>query len=379
MSSVRRTRESVIGDGITWSARWSLRWLAIAIGLVALGYVVQIAWPILLPVVLALILCTVLAPLSGLLERHLRIPATLASAGALLGSILVLVAIGVLIKASVAEQANQVIADASSSLQRLQDWVQASDVISRGQVDVALQAVQDKLQASASTIASGVIVGVSAVTSALITLIVTLILTFLFLKDGRRFLPWLGARVGSRVGKHVVEVGQRSWQTLSGFIRTQALVSLIDAVFIGAALLIVGVPLAIPLALVTFVGGFVPIIGAFVVGAIAVLVALVSNGPTGAAIILVVILVVQQLEGNVLSPWLQSKSMQLPAAVVLLSVALGSSLFGIAGAFLAVPVAAVTAVIFRYLDDLVTEVTEVPEDLEDAPPTTDPALGSAHE
>ena len=76
------------------------------------------------------------------------------------------------------------------------------------------------------------------------------------------------------------------------------------------------------------------------------------------------ILVVQQLEGNVLSPWLQSKSMQLPAAVVLLSVALGSSLFGIAGAFLAVPVAAVTAVIFRYLDDLVTEVTEVPEDLE---------------
>ena len=91
------------------------------------------------------------------------------------------------------------------------------------------------------------------------------------------------------------------------------------------------------------------------------------------------ILVVQQLEGNVLSPWLQSKSMQLPAAVVLLSVALGSSLFGIAGAFLAVPVAAVTAVIFRYLDDLVTEVTEVPEDLENAPPTTDPALGSAHE
>ena len=145
------------------------------------------------------------------------------------------------------------------------------------------------------------------------------------------------------------------WSTLSGFIRTQALVSGIDAVFIGAGLLIVGVPLAIPLAVLTFFGGFVPIVGAFVVGAVAVLVALVSNGLTGALIILGVIIVVQQLEGNVLSPWLQSQSMNLHAAVVLLSVTLGSTLFGIVGAFLAVPTAAVAAVVLRYLEEQVTE------------------------
>lgn len=118
-------------------------------------------------------------------------------------------------------------------------------------------------------------------------------LTSLFLKDGRGFLPWLRRLSGAGVGEHVIEVATRSWDTLSSFIRTQALVSFIDAVFIGAGLLLVGVPLAIPLALLTFFGGFVPIVGAVVVGAVSVLVSLVSNGPTGALIILAVVLAVQ--------------------------------------------------------------------------------------
>lgn len=362
----RRSREGVIGDGVKWSASWGLRWLIIALGLVILGYVIKIAWPILLPVVLALIVCTVLAPVSAFLEQRLKLPTGVAAALALLGSIAAVVVVALLLKSSVAEQADQVIDDASKGVQKLQDWVKGGDLLSQKQIDAGLQEVQDKLQGSASTIASGVFVGVSKITSALVTIVVTLILTFLFLKDGRKFLPWVGNRAGSRVGGHLMEVGLRSWQTLGGFIRTQALVSLIDAVFIGAALVIVGVPLAIPLALITFIGGFVPIVGAFVVGAVAVLVALVSNGVSGALIILVVIIIVQQLEGNVLSPWLQSKSMNLPAAVVLLSVALGSSLFGIAGAFLAVPVVAVAAVALRYLDDLVAEAAGEPKSSEDA-------------
>ena len=134
--------------------------------------------------------------------------------------------------------------------------------------------------------------------SATVTLVISLILTFLFLKDGRRFVPWVRDLAGPRAGTHLAEVAVRAWATLGGFIRTQALVSLIDAVFIGAALLIVGVPLAVPLAILTFFGGFVPIVGAFVVGAVAVLVALVSNGLTGALIILAVIVVVQQLRSR---------------------------------------------------------------------------------
>ena len=96
------------------------------------------------------------------------------------------------------------------------------------------------------------------------------------------------------------------WSTLGGFIRTQAIVSLVDATFIGIGLFILQVPLAGVLVVITFMGGFIPIVGAFVAGALAVLIALVSNGLTTALIVLAIIIAVQQLEGNVLQPWLQA-------------------------------------------------------------------------
>lgn len=351
-----RSRGHVIGDGIVWVSKWSLRWVCIALGAVLLGLIVRETWVIVLPVVLALIVATVLAPLSSALERWLRFPAGLAAGGALIGSIGVVVAIGFTLAPSIAGQAGDIADDTVAGLARLQEWVRESNFVSNRQVDAALEGLQDKIGESSSAIASGVLVGVGAVTNALITLVVTLILTFLFLKDGRKFLPWVHGIAGERTGGHLVEVLSRAWATLGGFIRTQALVSFIDAIFIGIGLLLVGVPLAVPLAVLTFFGGFIPIVGAFVVGAVAVLVALVSVDLTGALIVLAVIIAVQQLEGNVLSPWLQSKSMNLHAAVVLLSVALGSTLFGIIGAFLAVPTAAVIAVILRYLNEQVSVV-----------------------
>ena len=138
-----------------------------------------------------------------------------------------------------------------------------------------------------------------------------------------------------------------------------------DGVLIGAGLLIVGVPLALPLAVLTFLGGFVPIVGAVVAGAVAVLVALVNNGFTTALIVLVIVLVVQQVEGNVLQPVLQSGSLGLHAAVVVLAVTAGSTLFGIAGAFLAVPVTAAAAVVLRYLGERIDARTAPEPDLTD--------------
>ena len=129
--------------------------------------------------------------------------------------------------------------------------------------------------------------------------------------------------IGERAGKPLTDVLLRIWKVLGSFIRTQALVSPVDATFIGAGLLILGVPLAFPLIVLTFFGGFIPIVGAFVAGAIAVLVALVTKGLTTALIVLIIIIVVQQLEGNVLQPVLQSRSMNLHAAVVLLAVSAG--------------------------------------------------------
>ncbi|ROR90537.1 AI-2E family transporter [Nocardioides aurantiacus] len=349
------SREKVIGRGLAWVATWSGRLVLVTLAAIVVGLIIKYTWTILFPVVLALVLATVLAPVSKFLRARAGVPSGLAAAATLVGFLGVFVVAGFAIAPSVVGQSEDIVKSTNAGLQKLQDYVQGLDFVSSAQIDNGLQRLQEQISGSASSIASGVITGVSAVTNGLITLVITLILTFMFLKDGRRFLPWLRRMAGPRAGGHLQEVGNRSWRTLGGFIRTQALVSLIDAVLIGAALLFVGVPLAVPLAVLTFFAGFIPIVGAVVAGLVAVLVALVSNGLTGAIIILVVILLVQQLEGNVLSPWLQSKSMQLQPAVVLLSVTLGSTLFGITGAFLAVPVVAVIAVVLRYLDDVVED------------------------
>ena len=364
----RVSREQVIGAGIAWTARWSLRWIFIGLGAVLLGLVVNQFWSILLPVILALIVTTALQPPVAFLERALKMPAGLASSLVLVGGIALFALVLVLIAPPIAGQVGKIATDASQGLTRIEDWISQSNRINDQQVSSVVGAAQNRLSSSATSIASGVLVGVGALTSAVITLLITLVLTFLFLKDGRRFSPWLRRLTGPRVGPHLLEVSSRAWFALGGFIRTQALVSLIDAVLIGAGLLIVGVPLALPLAILTFFGGFIPIVGAVSIGAISVLVALVSNGLTGAIIILAVIVAVQQLEGNVLTPMLQSKTTNLHAALVLLAVVLGSTLFGIIGAFLAVPALSVAAVVVRYLDELVTTVvSQEQEDGADPP------------
>ena len=356
-----RARQEVIGEGVRWLSSWTLRWLIVFAGALVVGFVISRLWSVLLPVALAMVLTPVLEPVARLLERRLRFPAVLSAVTALVGTIAVLVLLVLVLTPSVTDQVGDIASNASFGLSRVQDWIADSGLnISQDQVDAAISAIQDRLSSSSSAIASGVLVGVGAVSSFLINLVLTLVLTFFFLKDGRRFLPWVAQISGPQVGGHLSEVGARAWGTLGSFIRTQALVGFLDGVLIGAGLLVVGVPLAVPLAILTFFGGFVPIIGAVTVGALAVLVTLVTNGLTAALIIFAVILAVQQIEGNVFQPLLQGKSMHLHPAVILLAVTLGSSLFGIIGAFLAVPVVSVAAVTLRYLDEQVHRQTDVP-------------------
>lgn len=289
----------------------------------------------------------------------MRLPTALAAGAAVLIAIGAVASFILYIIPSIGSELTDIADSASEGLIMIEEWVQDSRFdVTQTQVDTAITAIQDRLQSSSASIASGVLVGVSAVTTAAINVVLTLVLSFFFLKDGHRFLPWLGAATGPRVGTHLTEVLSRAWTTLGGFVRTQALVGLIDAVLIGAGLLIVGVPLAVPLAALTFLAAFAPIVGAVVVGALAALVALVTNGWVAALIVVAIVLVVQQLEGNLFLPYLQGKSLNLHAAVVLLSIVLGSTLFGVVGAFLSVPTVAVLAVVLRYLNELVALESE---------------------
>ena len=367
-------RKEVIGNGVVWIATWTWRLLVVAIGLIVLGLAIGKAWSIVLPVLLALILTTVLLPPAHWMERRWRFPAALAALVSIVGALTVMGLVIWYIAPSISSEVNEIADSASEGLAQIEEWVQDSNLdITQAQVDSLVAAAQDRLQSSASAIASGVLVGVSAISSALITLVLTLVLSFFMIKDGRRFLPWVRDLSGPEVGGHLAEVGSRAWFTLANFIRTQALVGLIDAVLIGLGLVVVGVPLALPLAVLTFFAAFAPIIGAVVVGVLAVLVTLVTNGWIAALIIAGVVLAVQQIEGNVLLPWLQGRTLHLHASVVLLAIVLGSTLFGVAGAFLSVPLVAVAAVVLRYVNDEITQRSgEAPEgDAEDLEDPTD--------
>ncbi|MFT4299996.1 MAG: AI-2E family transporter [Aeromicrobium sp.] len=348
-------RATVIDCGFATMQRWAIRIVAIAAAAYILGWVVGRTWMVWFPVALALVVSTVLAPPTSWLRRR-KVPDGLAAGLVMVTFVGIIVAVIAVLAPQVAGQAPAIADKASDGLLQIRDWLRDGPLnVSDGQITNAITAVQEKLQESASAISAGVFSTISAATGIVVNLVVTLILTFLFIKDGHRFLPWLATIGGRRAGEHTVEVLDRAWNTLGGFIRTQALVSLIDAVIIGGGMFFVGVELWLPLAVVTFFGGFIPIIGAFVSGALAVLVTLVTNSPQDALIVLIIVVAVQQLEGNVLSPWLQGKSMNLHSAVVLLSVTAGGSLFGITGAFLAVPVAATVAEVLRYLNEQIDD------------------------
>lgn len=346
-------RITVLGFDARALAAASLRMILILAGAALILWAIGVFWQGILPVILALLLTTVLWPMSaGMRKRGMN--AALAALITLLGFLVILVGAFVAMGPVVANQGSQLVEDAQSGIAELFQMLEGLPFdIDMSQVEETLSEITTFIQDQAGAIAGGVMTGVSAATSIIITIVIMLVLVFFFLKDGDKFLPWIRQYSGRTAGWHISELLTRMWNTLSGFIRTQAVVSFVDAFFIGLGLVILGVPLALVLAVLTFFAGFIPIVGAITAGALAVIIALVSNGFTNAIMVLILIILVQQLESNILQPVLQSKAMNLHAAVVLLSVTVGAGLFNIIGAFLAVPVAAVIAVAFRYHSEMV--------------------------
>ncbi|MEX0836218.1 MAG: AI-2E family transporter, partial [Nitriliruptor sp.] len=172
-----------------------------------------------------------------------------------------------------------------------------------------------------------------------------IVLLFFFVKDGESIVDWFIARTPDDHRNVVRAVGHRAWSALAGFVRGTATIALIDAIAIGIGLAIVGVPLVLPLALLVFLGAFIPVIGAFISGLVAVLVALASGGFVTALIVLAIVFGVQQVEGNVLQPTIMRRAVALHPVIVLTALTAGGVLAGIVGAFLAVPVAAVLSAV----------------------------------
>ena len=355
-----RRREAAIEHAFSRVATLSLRFLLVCAALVVVWYLAGKLWVVLLPVLLGLLLATVLWPPVRFL-RGRGAPPALAAAVVLLLSVLLLFGVIGGLAPQVTSQAEELADQVTAGLGEVQGFIQGPPLnLGEDQVGETVDNVIGELQANAQNIATRVLTGAAAAGSALVTALLALVLCFFYLKDGPKFLPWVGGLVGPRAAPHVAAVSQRSWTTLSGFIKAQAAVGLVDAVFIGVGLAVLGVPLALPLAVLVFFGAFIPIIGAVVSGALAALVALVTNGPTTALIVIGLVLVVQQLEGNVLQPILVGRTLALHPALVIVAVTAGGTLAGITGAFLAVPVVAVGAVMVRYARQQLAELEPGP-------------------
>jgi predicted PurR-regulated permease PerM len=323
----------------------ALAWhvIGITVAVLLAGWVAGRLMPVLLPLGIAMLLTALVQPVADALTRRKVAPAAAAglSVGAVLAAVAGLVAV---IVPPFVSRAGELGASVTAGAQRVAESV-GHDVLGMdaAAVDRALDDVIARVRSHVGGIAGDALSGATAVVGALGAAVLVLFLSFFLLKDGRHLWRRFVALLPASGRDTADELGRRAWQVLTIYSRGVMFVATFDAVFIGVALVVVGVPLALPLAVLTWLAAFFPIIGAVVAGAAAVLVALVAEGLTSALIVLAAIVAVQQIEGNVLYPVVVGPRLKLHPIVVLLAVAAGGTIAGIAGAFLAVPVATVCA------------------------------------
>lgn len=304
---------------------------------------------VVLPVIAALFVTALLGPLAQKL-RTKGWPPLLATWTVVVGTILILAGIVAAIAPSVGDELDEVGASAKEGFESVIDYLAESPLkLSKADVDRYVDQALDQLSANRDRITSGLLSGAAKALELVTQFLLMLVLIFFFVKDGPQMFEWFESQFPSRNRRHVRAIGQRAWDAIGGYLRGTALIALVDATLIGITLMVVGVPLVIPLVVLTFFGAFFPLIGAFVAGVLAALVALVTNGPFDALIVAGAILVIQQVEGNVLQPVVMGKSVRLHPVVVLLALTAGAIVAGVVGAFLSIPVAAVGATIGNYV------------------------------
>jgi putative heme transporter len=330
-------------------AAWSWRLLVVLAAAGLLLYLLIVLKVIVVPVIVALFLATLLVPLVRWLEargwRHIW-----AVLAVFLGAVLLLAGIIAGFIPLIGNELGTLRQRADEGVGEVQQFVASRPFgLSEEDLNRYLDQARQRFTENSTGLTQGAVHGVTVIGEVITGLILTLFLTFFFVKDSERFTRWILDFAGRHRQHHLREVGVRAATAVSGYLRGQASVGLVDAVFIGIGLAIVGVPLVIPLAFLTFVAAFLPLVGAFVAGALAALVALVTKGVTAAMIVIGITVLVQQLEGHLLAPLLLGRAVALHPVVIILALAAGSILGGIIGAFLAVPIAAVVTAVGTYL------------------------------
>jgi putative heme transporter len=321
--------------------------IVIVLAALAVWALVQVKL-LVIPVLIAIIVAAAAAPFIGWLRRR-GVSRILATWITLLGGIVVFGGVVTLIVLAVRDQWQELAIAAAEGFDDLLDWAQTLPFpIDQQQIDDARDAIIEFV--TSAEFGTGALAGVSAAAEVITGALLLPVLLFFFLRDGDRIWaffmrPFYGERLerGRRIGTTSVKV-------LGGYVRGTAIVAFVDAVGIGIGLAILQVPLALPLAVIVFIGAFIPLVGATVAGILAALVALVANGPLVALIVVAIVIVVNQVEGDFLQPVVMAQSLKLHPLVILIALTAGTILGGIVGAVLAVPLTAVGWAIIKVWD-----------------------------
>ncbi|MCW2624343.1 AI-2E family transporter [Mycobacterium sp.] len=336
--------DSVADESVTplvrKTAAWAWRLLVIFAAIVALLWVAKKVELIVVPVALATMLTALLLPAVDFLDRRF-LPRGVAVALVLLGGIAIVGGILSFVITQFIEGVPALAKQVTASIEGVSDWLQHGPLeISPGQIDQARKSAIDALQNNQEKLTTGVLSTASTLTEIITGALLVLFTLIFVLHGGRRIFAFVTKIVPVGVRERARDAGRAGFRSLIGYVRATFLVALVDALGIGTGLAIMGIPLALPLASLVFLGAFIPLVGAVIAGFLAVVVALIAKGWIFALITLGLIIAVQQLEGHVLQPLVMGRAVSIHPLAVVLAIAAGGVLAGIVGALLAVPTVA---------------------------------------
>jgi predicted PurR-regulated permease PerM len=344
------------GTRLERAATLSLRFLLVVAALVVLGLIFERLRIVFVPLLLALLIAVALVPPRRRLERA-GLPRRAASALVFVLALAVVAGVIAFVVPRLVDEFRTLDSAVIDGLNEVRDWlVDGPLALSPQAVDDVVDHIVGVAEANVGLLATGA----TAVIQVFTGLIVALVLAVFFVSGGDRMWSWSVRMFRSEHRETLDAAGRRAWRVLTRYLAGATIDGAVESTIVGLALAIIGVPLVLPLMALTFAAAFFPLIGAIVAGIVVFLVALVSEGWVAALVMGGVFIAVQQLEGNVLAPLVLGRAVRLHPVVLLVVLLTGASLGGILGAFIAVPLTAVTWGVIKELID--RGVIESPDD-----------------
>jgi putative heme transporter len=323
------------------SAALGWRLLVVLAALYVIGQAVAYLAAVVVPVAVALLLAALLAPAVHWLQVR-RVPRGVATALVLIGGLALLGGVLAFVVVTFVRGVPDLGSQLTTSINDIAEWLRNGPLsLSDTQLNSFQTQILDTLSANQASITAGALTTAATVGELLTEVLLVVFTLIFFLHGGLAIWQFLLNVVPAGVRTRVDVAGRRGLAALVSYVRATAAVAVVDALAIGIALAVLGIPLAVPLAALVFLGAFIPILGAVVAGGVAVMIALVAQGVVSALIVLGVVIAVMQLESHVLQPLLLGRAVKLHPLAVVLSIATGLLVGGIAGALLAVPLLAV--------------------------------------